>query len=159
MLPVFDPLQKAQIFPIFPVALIGIPGEAAENTPDHNDIRQGGQHKACPGGKPLQDHRNQAQYKTQTQQRHIQFICAVPAGHKAAHCLSDFLKKTHNIHLCGYFALLYGQFLFFARQWGNNLRFIQIRPGKISLFVFLFLKTCSYFIHIEFTKNSLNFLT
>ena len=38
VLPVLEPIQQHQKPAVFPIPLIGIPGEAAENRPDQKDI-------------------------------------------------------------------------------------------------------------------------
>ena len=43
VLPVLDPVQDHQKPSVFPVALIGVPGEAPEKCPKHQDIGKGGQ--------------------------------------------------------------------------------------------------------------------
>jgi len=35
---VLDPFQKLQIFPVFPVTLMGVPGEAAVQRQDHKTV-------------------------------------------------------------------------------------------------------------------------
>ena len=40
MLPVFDPLHKFQILPIFLIPLVGVPGKHPENRPNHQSIGQ-----------------------------------------------------------------------------------------------------------------------
>ena len=40
VLPILDPVHQLQIFPVFLIALVGIPGEAAENGQKHKTISQ-----------------------------------------------------------------------------------------------------------------------
>ena len=55
MLPVLQPFQKIQIFPIFPMPLVGIAGQNTENHNAHQPIGQHHRHQVQPG--VLQKHR------------------------------------------------------------------------------------------------------
>ena len=80
VLPVLDPVQHQQEPAVFLVALVDIPGQAAEDGPDHQHIAQ------HPGQPPspmlLEESRQDACRHTHTENDHIQPIRTVPAGHK-----------------------------------------------------------------------------
>ena len=46
MLPILDPLQEHQEFPIFLVTLVGIPGKGTEDGPEHQAVRYDGKNAA-----------------------------------------------------------------------------------------------------------------
>jgi hypothetical protein len=102
VLPVFDPIQQLQIFPVFLVALVGIPGEAAENGPEQQAVgQQAQQHiqKIIFGKKS-----DEAQCHTGQQNGGIEFVRAIAAHHKTAEAYFQFFSKlakpaAESIHL------------------------------------------------------------
>ena len=103
MLLILDPLQDHQVFPVFPIPLIGIAGQCAENGPNHQDIGQSGQQ--CGHHRyPHEKQRHYAQRHTGDQDRHIQFVCAVAAHHEP---LNPHTNLTHENPLaCFYTAII-----------------------------------------------------
>ena len=82
MFPVFQPFHKAKILPIFLVALVGVPGEAAEDGPEHQTIGHRRQNQI---DRPHGDkHREQADHQACAQDSGIELVRAVTASHKAA---------------------------------------------------------------------------
>ena len=82
VLPVLDSLQEGQILPIFLVTLVGVPGEAAEDGPEHQAIGNRRQNQI---DRPHGDkHRDQADHQACTQDGGIELVRAVTASHKAA---------------------------------------------------------------------------
>jgi hypothetical protein len=91
VLPVFQPVENLQEFPVLLIALIGIPGEGAPNCKDHQYIAQGpeDQVQRLDGNQHTQD----AGTQTRAQNHHIQSVRSVTSGHKAAQCSSHFHGK------------------------------------------------------------------
>ena len=77
---IFEPLQKHQIFPVFLIPLIGIAGKAAENHSKQKCIRNYGKNQIYQ--RRFDKHTNQANHKTNRQQRNIQLVRTVAAHHK-----------------------------------------------------------------------------
>lgn len=86
MVLVFHFLEEKQILSVFFVALVDIPRQGTEDCEDHENVGYCGQQQLHDGyGDQHSQHRACNAY---TQNRHIQFICAITAHHKVA--------KTHT---------------------------------------------------------------
>ena len=85
MLPILDPLQEHQEFPVFLVTLIGIPGETAENGPEHQAV---GYDRKNAAESAANEETHQTYDQTGSQNHRIQLIRAVTAYHK--------LPETHR---------------------------------------------------------------
>ena len=101
VLPVLQPLHHGQILPIFLVALVGVPGKTAEDSPEHQSVRNGRQQQIhrLPGNK----HGEQTDHNTRAQDGHIQFIRSVAACHKATQtcgelCTQAAKKSADSVH-------------------------------------------------------------
>ena len=80
VLPVLDSVQQHQKFPVFLVALIGIPGEAPEYGPEHEHIGNQGQHQIH--NLRRIENRDNANDRACHQNHGIEFVRSVPSGHK-----------------------------------------------------------------------------
>ena len=114
VLPVLDPIQDHQKPPVFPVTLIGVPGEAPEKSPKHQDIGKGGQDQGQTRGF-RQKYGDQREDHAGTQDHGVQFVRAVTAHHKP---LEPHTKFTHaKIFLAfNILLLLYGKTQRFQRE-------------------------------------------
>lgn len=86
MVPVLDLFQKLQILPVFPIALIGVPGKAAEDRPTHQNIgdhRQNNVYHTYPD-----KHSQQTCHKSCHQNCCVQLIGTVATLHKSADAFS-----------------------------------------------------------------------
>jgi hypothetical protein len=92
MFPVFDPLEQRQEFAVLLIALVGIPGEGAENGNAHKDIGKQRQHKIHNGNPDKQG--QQAHANTNPQNGAVELIRAVTACHKVPQSGSKFLTHT-----------------------------------------------------------------
>ena len=81
MLFILQPFQKPQILPVFLVALVGVPGQAAENGPDHQAVAEDKKDQIQPPG--LGPHRQQAGHQSGAENHHIQPVCTVSPRHKS----------------------------------------------------------------------------
>ena len=81
VLPVLHPVQQLQVSAVLLIALVGVPGQAAEDRPDHQAVAEDPeahlQHSA--GQEAGQQARDHARH----QDRDIQFVIAVTALHEA----------------------------------------------------------------------------
>ena len=82
VLPVLQPVIYLQEFSVFLIPLIGVSGQAAADGPDHQAIAQRPENQIK--GLHRDDHRQKACNKTRAQDRHIQPVRAITAGHEAA---------------------------------------------------------------------------
>ena len=82
VVPIFQPSHDLQEFPVFLIALIGVPGEGPENGPDHHAVAHHKEYQIH--GRHLNPHGKQAGHQPDSQNQHIQFVRAVPSGHEAA---------------------------------------------------------------------------
>jgi hypothetical protein len=93
VLPVLQPFKELQKLPVLLVSLIGIPGQASEDRPKHQDIGNGPQYQLCnyAGNKGIHQHQHQAS----AQDRHIQLIVSVAPLHKVAKpCAQSAHRKS-----------------------------------------------------------------
>ena len=92
-------LEEQQEFPVFLVTLIDIPGQRTANGQNHETIRYSGENHL------YRSHRNQhgqeGKAKTCTQNRHIQFICAVSTCHELPQTHTQLSEKSVHILLLG----------------------------------------------------------
>ena len=91
MVPVLQPVLKGKKFAVFLIPQIFIPGHTADDGPDHQTVGDGGEdqiHRQIPN-----EHGDQADHHTGTQQEHIEPVVAITPIHKSAQTLSDF---AHN---------------------------------------------------------------
>lgn len=91
MLPILQPFQKTQIFSIFLVAFVDIPGQKPQGCQDYQHIGQAdqGQLDQSKGENVVEE----IQTKGYPQQRHIQFVTAVAALHKPSKAGAQFFSK------------------------------------------------------------------
>ena len=87
VLAVLNTIQQHQKFPIFLIALIGLPGEATKNCPEHQHIGNSGQHQRYHGG--FQKCRHDADNNTGKQNKHIEFIWMRGINEKDFHINDD----------------------------------------------------------------------
>lgn len=87
VLPVFDTVNKHQIFAIFLIPLVGVSGQGAAYCPDHKSIGKGGQKHV--DQRETNEHGNQTGDDTCSEDRHIQLVRAVAAHHKSASAGAD----------------------------------------------------------------------
>jgi len=80
VLAVFQPVKELEEFPVLLIPGIGIPGEGAEDGPDHQAIGHGGQEQIDEG--LMKEGGDQAGHKAGAQDRHIQPVGAVASCHK-----------------------------------------------------------------------------
>ena len=92
MLPVLDPVDERQEFPVFLVSLVGLPGEAAVQRPHQQRIIRQGEAQPDPpiGNKDADDHNDHRC----PQKRHIQLVGTVTAGHEPLKPLRDFFHEA-----------------------------------------------------------------
>ena len=101
VIPVFYPFKELQETAVFLIALVGIAGKASEDGKDHKAIGQQCQETVDNGVE--NEHGNQADDHACTQNRQVQFIRSVTAGHKSGHTgtqLAHQISKpvTKSIH-------------------------------------------------------------
>ena len=104
MFPILKPLQKQQKTTVFPVALVGIAGEAPENGPEHETVGNKGQDQLHQCRRDKQGHK--AHHNACAQNAGIQFVGAVAAHHKVAKSFAHFdaqitqplLESIHEVY-------------------------------------------------------------
>ena len=82
MLPVLQTVIDLQEAAVFLITLVGVPGQAAENGPDHQTIAQRPENQVK--GLHRNHHRQQTGHQAGAEDRHIQTVGAIATGHKAA---------------------------------------------------------------------------
>lgn len=102
MLPILDFVQQKQEFPVLLIALVGVAGEGTEDGGKHTHIGQDCQQQV--DQRPGEEHGDQAQDHTATEDPHIQLVVAVAAYHKLPETVGNFVAKlakpvTETIHM------------------------------------------------------------
>ena len=82
VVPILQPTDDLQKFPVFLIPLVGVSGQGAKNRPDHQTVAQ--QHQQQIDRRIPKNHRQQADRQTDTQDDHIQLVRAIASRHKAA---------------------------------------------------------------------------
>ena len=89
--PVLQAVEKLQEFPVFLIALVGVPGHGAPNRPDHQAVAQGPEDQV--EGRGRNPHRQQTCHQSCAQDHHIQPVRAVPACHEITQSCGHFCGK------------------------------------------------------------------
>ena len=101
-------LEEQQELPVFIIPLVNIPGQSAANSQDHEAVRDHGKQQF--DRSKGHQHRQEGKTETCTQDRHIQFVCAVATCHKLPQAHTDFSEKSvHILLLKGESFLYYSQ--------------------------------------------------
>ena len=133
MVPVLQLLHKLQIFPVFPIPLVNVPGEHPENGPAHQNIGKKSQ-RQIHQWQPDKHHHHTAN-NAAGQNGHIQLIRAVSAQHKMAKSgLEPGNNSVHRYPPLKFLFVLYVAGKIFATPAGENLRIIQIRLFRFLVF-------------------------
>ena len=82
VLPVFQSVKERPKPPVLLIALIGIAGQAAIDCPDHQTVTEHKKNHVQPSR--LASYRYQTGNQPGTQDHHVQPVCTVASGHKAA---------------------------------------------------------------------------
>ena len=102
VLPILDPVHQLQIFPVFLIALVGVPGEAAKNGPEHQAVGQQSQQHVQKS--VFSEECNKTHHYAGEQNSGIEFVRAVAAHHKPAEANFQFFTQlvkpaAESIHL------------------------------------------------------------
>ena len=84
-------LEKQKEFTVLLIALIDVSGKAAEDGDEHEGISDGGAQKL--DGSAGNQRSQQGKGQASAENRHIQFIRTVPAGHKFCHAGGYFITE------------------------------------------------------------------
>ena len=80
VVPVLQPIDYLQKLPVFLIPLVGVPGQGAEDGPDHQPVAQHHQQKIY--RRVAENDGQQAYRQTYAQDYHIQFVRAIAPCHK-----------------------------------------------------------------------------
>ena len=102
VIPVLQPLEQQEEFPVFLIPLIGISGKAAKDHQNQTNIGKQCKQQAH-DHKPAENSRQDTARHTGAKQRKIQFICAVPALHKLPKEITHIITYRYYIANTGFF--------------------------------------------------------
>ena len=91
MLPILDSVDQAQIPAVFPVALMGIAGQGAENDNKGAGIGKQRHHQHRPAGG--QEHGANAQHQTDDQNQRVELVRTIASLHKSLQAHSHFKQQ------------------------------------------------------------------
>ena len=125
MLPILDPVEQFQKFPVFLIPLVGIPGKTPHQRDDQKGIRNGGQHQfdSCTGNK----NRQQAGGYANTQKIHVQFVVAVATHHESGQPHFDLIHTNAHLLFDSYIIL---HFFEISTAKNDCLRIVLYLPQK-----------------------------
>ena len=101
VLPVFDPVEELEEFPVLLIPGVGIFGQTAADGPDHQAVGHGGEQQI--DQRSMEEGGDQAGRKAGAQDRHIQSVGAVTSCHEPAEPGSQLghkLSKHRENSLC-----------------------------------------------------------
>ena len=132
VLPILNPVEKLQKFPVFLISLIGLAGKAAADGPDHQGIGNRGQNQIHQGR--LNEGTDETDCQSCAEYGHIQLVGAVAACHKGMEAGGELRKKLSEHKMI---TLLDGFFIYYI---ANTQEFNRKKPMFTDCFNLHFIK-------------------